>query len=146
MDVYRAIDVLNELLAAEQRGLPRRLLEATVFISPPALGQLTAVQVMARQSEEHGAILADLIIRLGGVPGMRVGDTHSADLHFQHLHNAWPRLVGDRESLIRKYARAAEYVSFDPDAAEAVSQILESHRRELASLQQLAGRDARATT
>ena len=135
MNAQNTIGVLNELLASEQSSLALRLLESTVFVSQLSVEDLSTVKRMARASEEHGAKLADLIIQLGGVPGLRVGDTRSADLHYQELHRALPRLVSDREALVKKYERAAEFVAADPRAARLVAELLGGHRTLLALAQ-----------
>lgn len=135
MDTRAIVDILNELLACEQCSLVVRLLESTVFVPQTSLDDLGIVQRMARAGEEHAAWLSDAILAYGSVPGPRIGDARSADLHFQELRRLRPRLTADRKDLVRKYELAAGRVDAQSDAAEIVSRILERHREELTSLQ-----------
>ncbi len=135
MDRRAIVDILNELLACEQCSLVVRLLESTVFVPQTSLDDLGIVQRMARAGEEHAAWLSGAILAYGSVPGPRIGDARSADLHFQELRRLRPRLTADRKDLVRKYELAAGRVDAQSDAAEVVSRILERHRQELTSLQ-----------
>jgi hypothetical protein len=141
MNEQAIVDILNEVLALEQCSLATRLMESTVFVSRPSVDDWNTVRRMARASEEHGAWLADAILQLGGVPGPRVSDVTSADLHFQELHHVLPRLIADREALVHKLMLAAQRVSAEPRAAEPVQRILRRHQEELASLQPSGGQN-----
>lgn len=143
MDAQTLTNILNELLAAEQCSLTQRLVESTVFVSELSVEEAAALEQMVRASEEHGAWLAGAIGEFGGVVGMPVHDPASADLHFQDLHRALPRLVTDRESLLHKYTLASERVSGEPRAVQLVARIMERHREELASLRRLGERSVR---
>ncbi len=140
MDAQTLTNILNELLAAEQCSLTQRLVESTVFVSELSVEGAAALEQMATASGEHGAWLAGAIGEFGGIVGIPVHDLASADLHFQDLHRALPRLVGDRESLIQKYTLASERVGSEPRAAQLVARIMERHREELATLKRLADR------
>jgi hypothetical protein len=135
MDKRAIVYILNELLACEQCSLVVRLLESTVFVPQTSLDDLGIVKRMARAGEEHAAWLSDAILKCGSVPGPRIGDARSADLHFQELRRLRPRLTADRKDLVRKYELAAGRIVAQSDAAEVVSRILERHREELTSLQ-----------
>ncbi len=125
------LDVLNELLAAEQRSLPVRMFESTVFVSPLSVEQCADVERMARISREHDAWLSELILELGGALGPRIGDVTSADLHFQELHHVVPRLVHAQETLIDLYVAAAQRVAGEPKARELLERIIARHRQAL---------------
>ncbi len=144
MDTQAIVDILNELLAFEQRNMVPRVLESTVFISRLSIEAMNVVQEMARTSAENGAGLADAIRELGGVVGLRTTDTSSADLHYQELHHVLPRLLADREALLHRYELAAHRVGAEPRAVEAVQSILRRHQEELARLQQIADRNVGA--
>ena len=146
MDRQTIVGILNELLTLEQRNLVTRLLESTVFVSRLSVEDLNTVRRMARAGEEHGAWLADAVLQLGGVPGPRGIDPTSADLHYQELHHVLPRIVADREVIIRKYTMAARRLDDEPQAAQLVARILERHRDELTSLQQLGGHNVSAAS
>ena len=144
METRAIVDILNELLAFEQRNMVPRVLESTVFISRLSVEAMTVVQAMARASAENGAWLADAIRELGGVVGPRMTDTTSADLHYQELHHVLPRLLADRESLLHRYKLAAHRVGAEPRAEEAVQRILRRHQEEFVRLQQIADRNVGA--
>ncbi len=145
MDTRTIVEILNELLAREQHNLVTRLLESTVFISHLSVDILNNVRNMARASEQHGSWLADAILGLGGVPGPRLADAQSADLHYQELCQLLPRLAADRKALAHKYTLAAQRIGADPGTAELVARIHERHREELTSLQHLKTRKVGAT-
>jgi hypothetical protein len=139
MNVRLIIDVLNELLTVEQRRLSIRLMEAKIFVSQLAIDDLRIVQRLADQSTEHCAWLVGAITKLGGVPGIRVADVTSADLHYQELRRVLPRMVSDHKALIEKYRIAAERVAADSEAAEVVGRILRRHQEDLEVLTEVSG-------
>jgi bacterioferritin (cytochrome b1) len=146
MDARMILDVLNELLVLEQASLARRFLESTVFVSHMTIEALTTVHSMARADEEHSARLTDAIIRLGGVPGLRFADPGTSDLHYLEINHALPRLLADREALVRKYTTAMNHITAEPLATDVVARILDQHTAELTSLQQLVDRRAAAAS
>jgi bacterioferritin (cytochrome b1) len=121
------IDVLNELLAAERSAPSERLIESIVFISPAAAEDSVVVRRMAEQSQQHAAWLTEVILQLGGSPGLRVGDVMTAGLHFVELRSAMPYLLTEVEGLVRKYHAASARVSSEPQAAEVIGKILARH-------------------
>lgn len=137
MDEQTVVEILNELLALEQRNLVTRLMESTVFISRLSVEDLSTVERMARASEENAAWLAEVIRSRGGVPGPRVNDVASADLHYNDLHRLLPRLITDRHSLIRKYTLAVKQLGTEPRTSELVVRIRDRHQDELTALQHL---------
>ena len=146
MDVRMILDVLNELLVLEQASLARRFLESTVFVSHMTVEALTTVESMAQADEEHSARLTDAIIRLGGVPGLRFADPRTSALHYMEINHALPRLVADREALVRKYTMAMNHIAAEPLATDLVRRILNHHTEELTSLEQLVDRRAAAAS
>ncbi len=134
MDSQTVIDILNELLVAEQQGLAHRLRESTVYISELAVGDAGRVRKLATQSDEHAEWLTNLILESGGSPGPRRGDVRSADLHYQELRHVLPRLARDQAELIRKYALACERVAAEPRTATLVARILARHQAHLDAL------------
>ncbi|MHC4697452.1 MAG: hypothetical protein ACYTFA_11980 [Planctomycetota bacterium] len=131
------VDILRELLVAEQGSLAPRLLESTVFVSDLAVDDLNAIKDMARAGEEHSAWLTELILSLGGAPVLREGDMTTADLHYQAVQCVLPRLVQDRESLVEHYTRVSDRVSEEPRATDLVARILSRHQEERGRVQQL---------
>ena len=135
MGTDRTVDILNELLALEQRSLAPRLLESTAFVDGASAGDLTNVQRIGQASKEHSAWLANMIISLGGVPGFCCGDLGTADMHYLDLRYTLPSFVADRESLIKKYELAARRIGDEPRASDLMQRILQRHRQELTLLQ-----------
>ena len=134
MDATTAIDILNELLAWERGSLVARLAESGVFVSRPAVADLEALQSMARKTTEHVQWLSEAIMHLGGTPGFRFADASTGDLHYLELHHVLPRLISDREALIRKYTTASQRLAEEPAAASLVQRVLERHRESLATI------------
>lgn len=142
IDTEFVIAVLRELLAAEQRSLPPRLAESTVFVSRLSIDDEDALRRMVHTHVSNCERLTKLILSIGGSPGPRAGDVRSATLHFLALHHALPQLLADREMLIRKYTAAAQRLAGSPAALGAVNSILERHREEIGVLQRLLGTSA----
>lgn len=136
-DQPSAVDVLNELLALEQRRLAVRLIESGVFISQLSVVEGIELRRIAAESRTHCACLVDAIAARDGTPGPRVGDLRSADLHYQELRHVWPRLVADHEALVRRYRAAVDRLSPAPDAAAIIARILARHEADLQTLHHL---------
>jgi len=134
----QVVAILNELLTHEQRGLTLRLLESTVSVSSPSVPALVLVQRMAAASRAHGAVLAKLILDMGGTPAPRRDLITSADLHFQDLPHVLTRLVADQEAVVRSYALAAQRFAGEPRALALVTRVLQQHQQDLQSLGELA--------
>ncbi len=129
------IDMLNELVALELTSAPIRLLESTVFVSRLSVSDEQTITQMADQSHENAAWLTQLVLELGGVPGLRMGDVHSGDLHFLDLRFTIPHLVEHEASLIHKYkvaiSRATSDSTSDSKASELLSRIVTRHQNHL---------------
>ncbi len=121
------IDVLNELLAAERSAPALRLIESTVFVSRAAAEDIIVVRRMVEQSQQHAGRLTEVILQLGGSPGLRVGDVMTAGLHFLELRSAMPYLLTELEGLVRKYHAASARVSSESQAVDVVGEILARH-------------------
>lgn len=128
------VDILNELLADEQRNLAAVLMESTVFISGSSVADLQCVRQLAADGQEHARRLADAIQRLGGVPGPRRIDPTTADLHFQELHRVVPRLAAEQNLLVQKYTRAADRVADRPQIQQLLRGIQSQHEQVLTAL------------
>ena len=135
-DTLTVTRILNELLVEEQRSLPFRLLESTPFVSQLHVSALSLVNGMVRASLEHGAWLSELIADLGGSVGPRGTNPASADLHYEGLQSAFPRLLEDRELLVHVFSAAIPHVSAEPTAIEFVGRILSRHQTELEEIRQ----------
>jgi len=108
-----------------------------MFVSRPAVKELTFVRSMVCAGEQNAARLAAAILDRGGSPALRINDVQSGDLHFQDIRCLLPRLVEEREALVRKYTLAAGRVGDDTEVQALLSNIAEQHREEVSSLGQL---------
>ena len=137
MSEQSIISILNELLTLEQAAPAPRLFESTVFVSQCSVEGWQIAKRIAKESQQHCASLADLIQDLGGTPGLRAQDVMTADLHFQELHSAIPRLIDEYESLISKYKIAVQHVASHTSATSLVNLILQHHQQQFSELQSL---------
>ena len=142
MDEPNVVDVLQELLQAEQCALAPAVFESTVFISRLSLDDERVARRLAEAVRRHGAALAEMILRRGGTPGPREPNLAAADLHYQELHHVLPRLIDDQQRLVDLYRRAVERLADDPEAQHLVTDILHQHERALEELRNLAARPA----
>jgi hypothetical protein len=129
-------DILNALLAEEQKSLASRLLESTVFVSKASVEDFFLVQRLARTSRQTCKQLAGLILELGDAPWPRPADSSTAHLHFHELHSVMPRLKADLENRIRKCTAAVGKLAGEPKAVALAASILERHREDWAALQE----------
>jgi len=146
MPEQSSISVLNELLTLEQAAPAPRLFESTVFVSQCSVEDWHIAKRIAKASQQHCASLAELIQDLGGTPGLRAQDVMTADLHFQELHSAIPRLIDEYESLISKYKIAAQHVASHAAATSLINQILQHHHQQFSELQSLQENSAEAAS
>ena len=126
-------DILGELMTLEHNHLARRLLESTVFIPDACVADLRLVQRLAESSRRHEGELAGLIQERGGAVPLRRPDVDSADLHFQDLGSAMPRLIAAQEALVRAFVEATHRLGGDA-ACSAVSLMLTRHNKVLDEL------------
>lgn len=134
MESHSPVAILNELLAIEERGLPARVLESTVFVTQLSAGDSATVRGMANAQLENQASLCKAILDCGGGLGPHCADVNSGDMHFLDIHCLMPRLAADCETIITKYTAAADRVSDFPEVGGLLSQIAARHREDLATL------------
>ena len=125
-----SVEILSELLGAEGRSLSVRLIESTVFVSRPGVGDLHLVKRLADKSKERSAELAALIIELGEIPALYTRDPMSADLHYVELGHAMPRLLAHEEALLGMYSRAARRLEADSPAGAFVIRVCNELRQD----------------
>lgn len=135
----KTIDIVQELLAAEQASIALRLAESTLFVAPPSAPDSAALGRIADEINEHSAWLADLLTAADRSPGPRISDLSTADLHFQEISFALPRLTADLTRLAQLCERAATGVATDQTVAPVVARMTDRHRKHLETLQALSG-------
>ena len=133
----KTIDIVQELLAAEQASIALRLAESTLFVAPPSAAEASALGRIAGEINEHSAWLVDVLARAGRSPGPRISNLSTADLHFQEISFALPRLTADLTRLAQLCERAATGVATDQAVAPVVARMTDRHRKHLATLETL---------
>ncbi len=139
------IDVLNELLGAEQAYLLPRLAESGIFVAGPSTKDHTVIERMMLENARRREALASLIIESGGAPAPREADLESADLHFQQLDLILPRLLDRTRAVAAKYERAAGRVSSHLSASSLIAQHHAEHKTDIASLESMVAGPTNAT-
>lgn len=133
MNDWEAIDVLNDLLAAEQRSLLARLAETRPFLSWAGAEQAPILRQLVADQRDHQRRLTETIDALGGVPRIPTGDISSAGAHYIDIHHLLPKLLEDLRAMIDASRRATELLGNHP-GGETVSAI---HARHEAHAEQL---------
>ncbi len=133
-------EILNELLALEQRSIVSRLVESNVFVARTAVEELFALRRLAQWNREHCQKLSQLILDLGGLPGPRGYESSSADLHYLGLRHVLPRIEADLQQIIRRYQLATMRMSGDTPAFKLIQEILQHHEESLRIIQGLGSR------
>lgn len=137
MDPELVCALLNDLLAAEQRAMARRLFESTVFVSQLSVTEAQVARRIAHQIQRNCERLTTMILEYNGVPNPRLADQSMAHLHYQDLHYVFPLMIADHQALVRKYELASQQIAQEPRAADLVVRILELHRSELDELREI---------
>jgi len=144
------IEILNELLALEERHIARRLLESTMFVAESEVEEMELVRRLASSASGHAMALVRLILSLGGEPLPPAPDATSADLHFLTVRHAWSRLQGGIEDTIRRYSQASCRITADPRTSALIARHLADYQESkdemsrIESAFDLAGRNPRA--
>jgi len=137
MDTAKIVEILNELLAAEQGCVVSHLLRSASVLSEQSVAGLEIVRRVEREVQEHGAWLAGMINSLDSSPGLRRADTCTAGMHYRELERALPALREDCVRLRDLCTKAAGQVAQYPRALTLVERIgarHELHARALAEL------------
>jgi len=133
------VNTIDKLLAAETGSLMHRLREVEAYVPAGAAEAALAVAELVAEDARHAQKLVELLDQLDATPGPRCVEIASGDLHFNRIHTLIPRLIADQKRLVAVYTWAQAEVSGDARAADAVSQLLASHRTHLKKLEELAG-------
>ncbi len=126
------IDVLNDLLAAEQASLIHRLGESHPFVDETAAADWAAVEQLIADALAHERDLAEMIQRLGGTPSPSQHDTATGGLHYVALPHLMPELRAALGALIAAYDSATG--TGDANADALLSRNLTIYRRHQATL------------
>lgn len=110
------IDVLNDLLAAEQASLIHRLGESRPFVDDASAADWTAVEQLIDDAHAHERDLATLIQQLGGSPSPSRHDTATGAIHYVSLRCLLPDVRATLQALIAAYDAASGTGSPKADA------------------------------
>ena len=138
MNPSPAVDILDELLAAESRSLIRHLGSLNVFISWASADDAEAVQAMVVEDAQHADLLTKTILELNGNPSPLGYDPAAAGMHYLELHTLLPQVVAGEELLVARYEDSVGTVADEPAAAEVVARLLARHRSRADRLRTLA--------
>lgn len=136
MNDVEAIDILNDLLAAEQRSLLARLAEAQPFLSWAGADQAPILRQLVADQLDHQRRLTETIDALGGVPRIPTGDISSAGAHYIDIHHLLPKLLEDLRSMIDACGRASELLGNHPggETVSAIHARHEAHAKQLEAI------------
>ncbi len=126
------IDVLNDLLAAEQASLIHRLGEARPYVDEAAAGDWAAVEQLIADEAAHERDLAAMIQRLGGAPSPSNAATETGGLHYVALRHLMPDVRADLQALIAAYEAATGTGDANGDAL--ITRNLTIYRRHQAAI------------
>jgi hypothetical protein len=131
-NIIRSVD---HLLAVESTSLLERLAESASYVATAGADDATAIAEMIEDAKQNTRSLVELLDVLDAAPGPRRVDTSSADIHFARIETVIPRLIADKQWLIREYEAVAIKVASEPRASEVVASGLNRHRAHLKRLQ-----------
>ncbi len=137
MNTAPVIETLNELLGYESNSLLPRLADSTIFVSWATADEAEHISNIIDEDIEHQAWLVEAIRDLGGEPASASPDVRSAELHFLDLGYVLPRVLADRERLLRAYESAAARIGSNAHAAAVIAKITQRHRRHIETIANL---------
>lgn len=133
------VDALNSLLEAEQNSVFRFMGEGSPYLGRATADVRRPLQEMVEANARHCAALADLVVALGGDPAPRALRPEEQYLAFLSLKFLLPKLVDEKDLVIRRYENALRAL---PDASPQVLRVLRGqvaeHKAHRALLQKAA--------
>jgi hypothetical protein len=131
----QAVNILNNLLAAEGSSLVSRLRECDAYVAWPSASDRLALDRMIADNTAHQHDLVAMILKLRGYPAPAKFTAMPGGEHYLRLDFLMPHVIASVRSLIRAYESAGPTGSAEADAL--VSRILTSHKWHLAELERL---------
>ena len=129
------LDALNSLLESEQNSIFRFMDEGSPYLSRATVEVRRSLQEMAKASEWHAEQLYRLIDRLGGTPRPRGLQPEEQFLAYLSLKFLLPKLVTEKELMIRRFENAMRAIRAVPDTPPEVLRLLQAqqadHRAQL---------------
>lgn len=121
------VDALNSLLEAEQNSVFRFMGEGSPYLGRASADVRRPLQQMVDANQRHCAALADLVVDLGGEPAPRALCPEEQYLAFLSLKFLLPKLVDEKDLIIRRYENALRAM---PDATPRVTRVLRANLAE----------------
>src|SRR5215210_8045387 len=115
------IDALNSLLEAEQSSVFRFMGEGSPYLSRATADVRRPLQEMVEANARHVAALGRMVTDLGAYPMPRPLRMEEQYLAFLSLMFLMPKLVTEKELIIRRYDNALRAL---PDAPPQVTRLL----------------------
>jgi hypothetical protein len=120
------IDALNGLLEAEANSIFRFVEDGSPYLGRATAEVRRTLREMAELGRRHQRELADLIDSLDGVPiatrGLRPDEQYLSYLSLQFL---LPKLVNEKELIIRRYQNAQQAIGHDfPRVSKLLSRMI----------------------
>jgi hypothetical protein len=131
------LDTLSALLDSEVQSVFRFMGEGSPYLSRATADVRRPLQEMVETNARHVGELADLIVSLGGEPRLMPGVSREEQfLAFLSLKFLLPKLVGEKELVIRRYENAlASLRGAPPEVTGLLESHLAEHREQLKILE-----------
>jgi hypothetical protein len=124
------VDALNSLLEAEQGSVFRFMGEGSPYLSRATADVRRPLQEMVEANKRHVAALGSLVQRLGGFPVPRSVRAEEQYLAFLSLKFLLPKLVDEKQLIIRRYDNALRAMPADapPEVTRLLRAIQSEHK------------------
>ena len=130
----QVLDVLYDVLAAQERNPYLRLPDVGVFLSPTGAQAYDSVQRILAEDRQNTETLAELLVDLGGCPLAVPPDLRTACLHYLDQSCIIQNLTAWKPSAAAACEQALPRLTGCPPAFQLVSRIAAAHRAHLAAL------------
>jgi hypothetical protein len=121
------VDALNSLLEAEQNSVFRFMGEGSPYLNRATADVRRPLQEMVNANLRHVEALGTMVQRLGGYPVPRAVQSEEQYLAFLSLKFLLPKLVTEKELIIRRYDNALRALM---DAPPEVTRLLRAIQAE----------------
>jgi len=132
-DNARIVKLLNDLLAAEQRSVLPRVVEAAPFVKSDASAIAESIGRMVREESEHAEWLIESILAHGGSPAPTVADLTTCNFHYLELQYLLPRAVQSKEATLDAYEAAFMQIA-EGEVRSLLARIIDRHHGHLKEL------------
>lgn len=131
------VEILNRLFAEERRSLLPRLAECSPFVAWAEAAELTMLERMICEEQEHLAWLAEAIEQAGGAIQPVSPDATTSNLHYVNLSAAIPRVIAGVERVAALCAESLSKPGISGESAALISRIGQRHQHHLEQLKRI---------